>query len=440
MSTRPLPPLGPTPRLKLPPRAERTLANGLTVIAVRRPGVPLVELRLMVPLGRAHLARTTLLSQTLLSGTADMSNVEIAAQLQAIGGGLTAGSDADRLMISGNSLVTGLDRLLGILAEVLTGATYPGDEVANERERLIDRIRLSRSQPAHQARTALLKRIYGRHPYADQTPEPTAVRAVRPGQLRSLHDQLIQPTGGLLALVGDLRPERALDAVEAALGGWPGGKEPGALPPTPELRPSPLLLVDRPEAVQSSMRMALPAVPRSHPDHAALQLVNLVFGGYFSARWVENIREDKGYTYGARSAVEHSAAGSVLTLTADVATEVTAPALLETRYELGRLATLPPSQEEVDQARRYALGSLQLGMATQAGLAGLISAYAGSGLRLEYLAEYATRLSRLTRDEVAAAAATYLAPAKAVAVILGDAERIAAPLAALTELEVEPAA
>ncbi|WP_431883786.1 M16 family metallopeptidase [Micromonospora gifhornensis] len=438
MSARALPPLGPTRRLKLPSQAERTLGNGLTVIAVRRSAVPLVELRLWMPFGRAHLARGQLLAQTLLSGTETMSSVQIAAELQKIGGGLSAGLDPDRLMLSGTGLATGLDRLLEILAEVLTGANYPAEWVATERDRMVDSIQVARSQPAHLVRTALLKRIYGKHPYAVQTPEPEQVRAVRPAALRTLHAQRVHPAGAVLVLVGDVRPERALDAAEKALGGWKGDGHSATPPLAPPLVPGPLLLIDRPGSVQSSLRMALPGVPRTHPDHAALQLANLIFGGYFSSRWVENIREDKGYTYGPHSVVEHSVAGSLLVAAAEVATEVTAPALLETHYELGRLATLAPSEEELEQARQYALGTLQLGVSTQAGLASLVSAYAGNGLRLDFLSEHAARLARATVDDVAAVAARYLAPSRAVTVVLGDAERIADPLGTLTSIETAP--
>lgn len=436
---RPLPPLGPNRRLKLPRQAERTLANGLTVIAVRRPAVPLVELRLWMPAGRVHLARGALLADTLLSGTQTMTSAQIAAELQAVGGGLSAGIDPDRLMLSGASLVTGLDRMLELLAAVLTGAAYPDQEVSTERDRLIDRIQVAQSQPAHLARTALLKRIYGRHPYAVQTPQPEQVRAVGPAALRRLHAERVHPADAVLVLVGDVQPERALDAAERALAAWVGPGHAAELPPTPPLEPGPLLLVDRPGSVQSSLRLALPAVPRTHPDHAALQLANLIFGGYFSSRWVENIREDKGYTYGPHSMIEHSVAGSVLVVAAEVATEVTAPALVETMYELGRLATLPPKEEELEQARQYALGSLQLGMSTQVGLASLVSAYAGSGLRLDYLAEYAARLAAATVDDVAEAAARYLAPARAVTVVLGDAERIGSGLSVLAPVRTEPA-
>lgn len=436
---RALPPLGPNRRLKLPKQAERTLGNGLTVIAVRRPAVPLVEVRLWMPFGRTHLARGAMLAQTLLSGTQTMSSVQIAAELQKVGGGLSAGIDPDRLMLSGAGLVTGLDRMLEILAEVLTDAAYPNDDVATERDRLVDRIHVARSQPAHLARTALLRRVYGSHPYAVQTPEPEAVRAVRPGVLRTLHAQRVHPADAVLVLVGDVQPDRALDAAEKALSGWTGAGHTADLPPAPPLEPGPLLLVDRPGAVQSSLRIALPAVPRTHPDHAALQLANLIFGGYFSSRWVENIREDKGYTYGGHSLVEHSVAGSVLVAAVDVATEVTGPALLETTYELGRLASLPPREDELEQARQYALGTLQLGMSTQAGLASLTSAYAGSGLRLEFLAEHAARLAKATVADVAEAAARYLAPARAVTVVLGDAERIGPQVAALAPVTTEPA-
>ncbi|MGW9196178.1 M16 family metallopeptidase [Micromonospora chersina] len=437
--TRPLPALGPNRRLKLPQQAERTLGNGLTVIAVRRSAIPLVELRLWMPFGRTHLARGGMLAQTLLSGTETHTATQLAAELQKVGGGLSAGVDPDRLMLSGAGLVTGLDRMLELLADVLSGATYPADWVETERDRLVDRIQVAQSQPAHLARTALLKRIYGRHPYAVQTPEPDQVRAVKPPVLRRLHAERVHPAGAVLVLVGDVQPERALDAAERALSGWQGDGQPAELPPAPPLEPGPLLLVDRPGSVQSSLRMALPAVPRTHPDHAALQLANLVFGGYFSSRWVENIREDKGYTYGPHSLVEHSVAGSVLVAAAEVATEVTAPALLETLYELGRLATVPPKPDELEQARQYALGTLQLGMSTQAGLASLTSAYAGNGLRLDFLAEHAARLAAATVDDVTAAAARYLAPAQAVTVVLGDAERVADSLATLTPVRTESA-
>ena len=441
---RQLPALEPNQELVVPPSVERTLPNGLTVIAIERRSVPLVEVRLRLPFGRSELdapfvARAALLSQTLFSGTADMSTVDIAAALQGVGGALSAGVDADRLLISGNGLADGLERILRIMADVLHGAIYPDGEVTTERARLLDRIQVAQSQPAHLVRVALLRRMYGTHPYAVQTPAVEDVTGLGRDDVTALHAARVHPHGGTLVIVGDIDAEATLDLAATALGSWDGAPGAETVPPIPPLTTGPVVLVDRPGSVQSSVRMALPAVGRTHPDHAALQLANLVFGGYFSSRWMENIREDKGYTYGAHSVVDHSIAGSSLILSADVATDVTAAALLETWYELGRLATVAPNPDELEQARQYALGSLLLGMSTQAGLAGLASTYAGYGLRLDFLAEHAARLGSATRAEVAAAAATYLAPARAATVILGDAGLVESSLATLSTVEREHA-
>jgi len=437
---RAVPPLEPNRELILPEQAERTLPNGLTVIAIERRSVPLIELRLRVPFGRStidprFLATSSLLSQTILSGTPTRSTVEIAAELQTVGGVLSATVDADRLLLSGNGLTNGLDRMLEIVSDVLTGATYPESEVTTERARLIDRLQVALTQPGHLARVALLKRVYGQHPYGVQTPEISDVTEVSRADLAALHSARVHPAGAVLVLVGDFETDRVLDAAEAALGSWDGAGGGEDLPPTPPLVGGPVTLANRPDSVQSSLRVALPAVNRTHPDHAALQLANLIFGGYFSSRWVLNIREDKGYTYGPHSFIDHAIAGSVLIASAEVATEVTAPGELETWYELGRIATVPPDEDELEQARQYALGSLLLGMSTQAGLAGLATAYAGSGLRLDFLAEHAIRLAAASRDDVASVAARYLAPAKGAVVILGDGEVVEPSLAALSPVE-----
>jgi predicted Zn-dependent peptidase len=166
----------------------------------------------------------------------------------------------------------------------------------------------------------------------------------------------------------------------------------------------------------------------------------MIFGGYFSSRLVENIRERRGYSYSPRSSVDHLVGASSFLVEADVATEVTGPAFLETWYELGRMALLPVTEEEVDAARRYVLGSMALSTSTHAGLASTLSALLGAGLPAEWLAEHQRALAAVTVDEVREAAARYLTPSGLTAVVVGDAERVSDSLRALGPLELTPAA
>jgi predicted Zn-dependent peptidase len=435
---RTVPSLG-KPRLsKLPSVADQTLDNGLRVLAVRRPGVPLVELRLRIPFagkGDDHVARAQLLGDTLLSGTDRRTASEIAVALQSFGGQLHANNDADRLGISGSVLASGFTGFLGLLGEVLTSASYPKEEVVAERDRLVQELAIHRSQASVVAREALLRLMYGEHPYGRELPSAEAVEEVKPGQLRSLHNRRVVPAGSVLTVVGDIQPSRVVAQVEKALADWTATTKAASTPKLPKHAPGPALLLDRPGAVQTTIRMAGPAPARTSPDYAAVSLANMIFGGYFSSRWTANIREDKGYTYGGHSVFEHPPAGSRITVSVDVATDVTAPSVLETLYELGRIATVPVGQEELDQARRYAIGSLQLGTASQAGLASMLSMLVGADLGVDYLREFPVQMQAVTVDDVLGAAATWMAPTRLTTVLVGDVKVVAEPLRALLDVQ-----
>jgi zinc protease len=435
---RPVPALAKSRPAKLPTVADTTLSNGLRVLAVRRPGVPLVELRLRIPFagkGDAHVAKAQLLGDTLLAGTEHRDASQIAVDLQSYGGQLSANVDADRLGISGSVLASGFAGVLDLLGELLTSASYPKDEVVAERDRLVQELAIYRSQPGVVAREALLTRMYGSHPYGRELPDADAVEDVKASQLRNLHAKRVAPAGSILTVVGDLPPAKLVAQVEKALSSWTAASKAAETGPLPEVAQQPLLLVDRPGSVQSTVRMARDVPSRTSDEYAALSLVNMVFGGYFSSRWSANLREDKGYTYGTHSSFEHPPAGSRLVLSTDVATGVTAPALLETWYELARVATLPVGQDELDQARRYAIGSLQVGAASQGGLASLLSMLAGSGLGVDYLREFPKQLEAVTVETAQAAAAKYLTPKDLTTVVVGDAAEIGASVEALFEVE-----
>jgi zinc protease len=431
---RPLPPLGATRAVPLPDVQERTLANGLRVLAARRPGVPMVELRLRVPFaGDApeHAAVAELLSSTLLTGTATRDRIGIDDELAAVGADLGVNVDPERLQIGGSGLAEGLPELLAVLSDVLTAATHPDGEVARERDRLVERIAVARAQPRTIAREALLRKRFGDHPITREMPAGQDVAAVTAAQVRELQAAALVPGGSILVLVGDIDPASAIAQVEGAVGGWTATAPARELAAPPAIVPGDLELVHRAGSVQSQLRLSAPALPRDDPRYAALQLANLVFGGYFSSRWMENVREDKGYTYGAHSGVEFVPGGAVLGVETDVASNVTAAALLETRYELGRLTAVPPTAAEIDAARAYAVGSLLISLDNQGGLASTLATLAAAGLGIDWLRTHPVRLESVTVDQVAEAALEFFAPTAFTGVVVGDADVIGAGVRAL---------
>jgi predicted Zn-dependent peptidase len=439
---RPLPPLGPQRAVPAPDEVDTVLGSGLRVIAVRRPEVPMVELRLRVPFadpsghgGSDHAAVAELLTTTILSGTTSRTRIGIDDDLAGVGGELGVSVDPERLTVAGHALAEGLDTLLDVLADLLLHATHPDDELARERDRLVERIELASAQPSVIARRALQQRRYGDHPVTREMPRPEEVTAVTADAVRALQAAALCPGGAVLVLVGDIDPGDAATRVESALAGWSSGQA-GVLPALPALTARDLLLVDRPGAVQSQLRLSAPAVGRTDPRYPALQLANLALGGYFSSRLVENLREDKGYTYHASSSLELDPHGAALLVETDVASEVTAPALLETRYELGRLAVVPPTPEEVESARRYLVGSLLISMTTQAGYATTVAGLAAHGLSSAWLREHPARVEAVTVEEVAAAADTFFAPSAFTGVVVADAAGSADGLRALGGVEI----
>lgn len=433
LGPRPLPALEQPRTHQAPDTVDRVLDNGLRVIAARHGAVPTVELRLRIPFAGddpTRPARSELLADSLLTGTANRDRVRMDTDLAVVGGDLHAVVDPERLSFTGSALSDGLDTLLDVLADALTSPAYQESEVAAEQARLVERIAVARSQPRVIAREELQRQRYGDHPFVREVPQAEDVEQVTAAQVRELHEQAVLPRGSVLVLVGDLDPERTVGMVDRALSGWQSASAAAELPALPAVEGGNLRLAHRPGAVQSQLRFSAQAVPRTDPRYPAAQIANLCFGGYFSSRLVENIREDKGYTYGAHSTFEFTRDNGTLLVDADTASESTAAALLETRYEFGRMAVLPPTESEVESARQYAIGALLTSTASQSGLASMLSTLAATGLDVDWLTSHPERLRAVTQEDVAEAASLF-APTGFTGVIVGDAEKLAGQLRAL---------
>jgi predicted Zn-dependent peptidase len=417
----------------------------LHVICARRPSVPVVELRLVFPLAANRIRRRadkTVLSESLLAGTSTHDRAGLAKAVQRLGGDLWASAAGESVHIGGSVVAEHLVEMLEIVAEVLADASYPRAEVSSDADRMAEQVLMALSQPEVLADQELRKRLHPGHPYSSALPLPDSVRKVSADRLRQLHAEALVPAAGHLVLVGDVTPGRALAASARALEPWlsraPASSAGDATPllQLPALRLGPLLLFDRAGAVQSNLRIARLAPTRADPWLPAAVLANLIFGGMFASRLVDNLRERNGYTYSPRASINHSRAGSTFVIQAEVATESTAASLVETTYELGRMATKGVTDEELDSARRYALGMLSFEAATQSGFANTLSRLAINGLDHGYLDRYAVALKSAKRRDVDEAARRLLAPSQRVTVVLGDAEAVGGSLAVVDDVLV----
>jgi predicted Zn-dependent peptidase len=419
-----------------PPYRQCRLGNGLTVVAARRGAVPLAEIRVRVGLDDVDPAQVAVLAATLMAGGARRSAGEIEARLGGVGARFEVTTDRDRLELRGRCLAGGLGTALDVLADVLTGADFPDDALPGPRSALAGQAAALAHAPEHAVLVELSRLIYGDHPYADLAPSPERIRAVTAEQLRGLRARQLRPDATTVAVAGDVDPEQICAVMEVLLGGWavPAGTPRDApVPPVPTPWPAAgrTVLAHRGGAPQTAVRTALPAVGRGHPDHPALRLANLVFGGYFSSRLVANLREDKGYAYAPVSLPQEMRAGAVTVVLADVPREAAGGTVREIRRELAGLVERPVTAAEAGRARRYAMGSDLLAVADTAGLADTAVRLAASGCGLDDLAEHGRRLADLTVAEVAEAAGRYFAADGAVTVVLGDAPTVLPDLADL---------
>lgn len=423
-ATRPVPALRPPVPATPPEILDTLLDNGLRLVAARLPAVPVAQVRLFIPFGgedAMHAATAEVLAATLLAGAAGLPREEIDAVLADAGATVKVTVGPELLRITAQVLADGLPDLLGVLARCLASAAYQPETVAAEQRRVLDRVRLAESLPAYAARAALLRHCFGDHPVTRETPAHADVAAVTAGQVARLHATQVVPAGSVLVVVGDVAPDRLAGD---ALASWPATwSTPGTarrMAPLPALAGGAVAEVARPGARQTEVRLLAPALPRTDPDFAALYLAGQVFGGSFSARLVQHLRERLGFIYSGYSAIEERAGSGLTTVQFACAPANTAAALAEAMAELAAVSgDRPPTDEEVAAARGHALGLRSIALATQAGLADTLATVTAAGLEHGWLARYEQRLRTVPAEQVRAAAARYLRPDQFAGVTVG---------------------
>ncbi len=426
-----LPPFGADKALPVPPIDASKTPEGLTVWIVPRPGFPKATAVLAVrgglasdPKGEEGVAE--LLAQTVTEGTTTRNSKRIAQELQAVGAEIGASANSDAMFVTVDGLSRGADTMLAVLADVARHASFPADEVALAKTNALQGLEARMATPEFLATKAFAEAIYGDHPYHVTAPTPEVIEAATVEALKREFVRRFRPDRALLVVVGDVDPAATRKTVATAFGGWAAtGEGAPAIPAAPAASSGRrLYLVNRPNSVQSQILVGRPAAKATDPDYYDTIIANTIFGGAFGSRLTKNIREDKGYTYSPGSNVTPREKGGLLRVRADVRNEVTAASLMEIFYELDRVGTTKPSEEEITTAKRYQTGLYLLRMQLQGAIANALANNWVNGLSPQALGEFVPKLNAVTVEGIQKAGRAEFASAHQTIVVVGDASKV----------------
>jgi len=425
--------------VKLPPRAEWKLQNGLTVVLVEDRRVPLVTARLSIAGGESAIAPEDAglagaVAELLTDGTAKKTSKEIAEAAELFGGSLSADAEPDAIVLRASSLGDKAEAMLSLLAEVARSPSFPAEEVALRKENMAEELAAARAESEFLAGVAFYKKIFAGHPYAVTAPTDASIGRLDRARVAAAYKRLFTPAGALLVLVGDLSRADAEALVLKTFGAWQGGPAAVAAPPVAGPKGErTVYLLDRPKSSQVSFVIGNPAIREDNPSYFDLLLANQVLGGSFSSRLVRDIRETKGYTYSIRSRLEHRLTGSLFKLRTPVRTEVAEPALTAILEHLDRLRKAEPTAEELAQAKAYLAGSFARSLETQEGVAEAVLKLRSRRLPDGWYDSYVDRVQAVTAAGARRAAEVFIRPDELTIVAVGDASKARAVLSKFTK-------
>lgn len=422
-------PLAPVP-FQIPAAFETTLENGLRIVVFAAERLPLVSLRLAFFSGDAldpkdHAGLTSAMTSMMTEGTEEHSSREFAEKIERLGAGLNVSSSDDFTIISASALSAYTDEILNMMAEVVFRPTFPEQELDLYRRNTVENLKFQRSQPNFLANEQTSRILYGNHPYSVISPKAADVEKVTREHLTRLHAQRLMPNNAVLIAVGDVDKDELLAALEDKFGDWPKGEVHSANNPVlPKRSGRTITIVDRPGSAQSNIVLANVAIKRQHPDYFPVLMMNQILGAGASSRVFMNLREEKGYTYGAYTRLDMKRLAGDFEATAEVRTAVTGDSLKEFFYELNRIRDERVSDAELADAKNFLTGVFPLRAETQEGMTGLILNQQLYGLPTDYLQTYRDHVEAVTADEVQRVAREYVRPDATAIVIVGDAGEI----------------
>ncbi|MGD8495190.1 MAG: pitrilysin family protein [Gemmatimonadales bacterium] len=442
-------PAGPPPEIELPPFATHRLDNGMRIEVARSTSTPDVALRLVLGAGagstppeRGGLA--TLACDLLSEGAEGRTAPEMAAWIDGLGAAFHAHASYDAAQLSMHTMNDQLDETLEYLAAVSRRPDFDEDEVERRRAMMLDRLRRRVDDPAEIAADAFGAAVYGAHPYG--APLDGTVESVEPlaaGDLADFWSRVARPDTACLVVCGDVDPATAVAAAEREFGDWrvPADAPPPEAPETPAraAHAGEVILLDRPASRQSELRIGGVGIARDEPDEASFLVANAVLGGLFNSRINLNLREEKGWTYGARTVLLRRRRRGPFLLRTAVATEATLDAFAECLAEFQRLRETPPEPAELELAANALTLSLPLQFQTTSQLARRRAEAVTYDLPDDYWERFPERIRAVSPADVREAARAFLDPGGLVLLAAGDVAGFADAAASLGTVDVRAA-
>lgn len=407
-----------------------SLDNGLRIVILRDDRLPLVSYRMAFNWGDINdpdglIGVTSAVASMLNEGTANYSSRQLADEIERLGASISVHASDDFTILSASTLSLYSSEILRLASEMILRPTFPEDELDLYRRNTVEHLKFQRSQPGFLANEQAARLIFGSHPYSRVSPSAGDIEKLTRVDLRAAHEAAFAPNNAVMVVVGDVDKDEVVREIDDLFGGWPRGVVRSTeFTGFADRSSRSLTIVDRPGSAQSNIVLANSAIERNSPDYFPVLVMNQVLGAGASSRVFMNLREEKGYTYGAYTRLDAKRLGGDFEATAEVRTAVTGDSLKEFFYELDRIRDEKVPDQELKDAKNFLTGVFPLRAETQEGMTNLVVNRLLYELPEDYLQTYRDNVEAVTSDDVQRVAQAYVRPQEMAIVVVGDAKEI----------------
>ncbi len=416
-------------KVKLPRPTEAQLSNGAHLMVLEDHRAPQITFSIAMPGGGGYydapdmigLASAT--ASLMREGTASKTSAQISEQLETMAATVNAGASLTGIdaTVAGSSLTENFQATLALAADVLLHPTFAPEELARYKERMKPGLLQQRTSPNFLGSELYQRLVYGAHPASRISPTAESIDRLTRDAVVAWHKAHYVPDHALIAVSGDITLAAAKQAFEAALASWPKSSSAAASVAEPAaMGAGRVSFIARPGSVQTTLMVGTQAIARIDPDYDAFQVMNKVLGGGPTGRLFTHLREEKGYTYGAGSALNASRWKGDWLASMDVRTDVTAPAMTDLMAEIARMRDEEIPQKDFDNARRSLIAQFALGLESPAAVLGNYVTLYWYKLPANYWDTYPDRVNAVTRAQALAVAKKYLDLSRLQIVAVGD--------------------